>query len=61
MTDSDSTRKPDSADSPSSADSGVTTSMVREIKIMGWDGIGVYFDAGMGRNSRQGPETEAET
>lgn len=26
---------------------------------MGWDGI--YFAEGMGRNSKQGPETEAET
>ena len=26
---------------------------------MGWDGI--YFTEGMGRNSKQGPETEAET
>ena len=34
------------------------------VVVMGWDGMGwdgIYFAAGMGRNSRQGPETEAET
>jgi hypothetical protein len=34
------------------------------IVFMGWDGMGwdgIYFAEGMGRNSKQGPETEAET
>lgn len=44
VTDSDSTRKPESATSPDSADSGVTTSNVREIRIMGWDGMGLFGD-----------------